>query len=173
MSCRERSSTASPSTEGASTTCSSTSGSQCTRSTQPDDDDFVMVKLNMEERLREEPTTMGCSLPRVRFHTSDPREGVDIAMGESSLAASEPLTVAELMQRTVVRVPQHVALRYKTRDKWSDITYREYYNLCITAAKSFIRVGSIVVCWDCKASSIQTEQGSERVNYNEHVVVVL
>lgn len=106
------------------------------------DDEFVMVEL-MDEMLQERSAPArqwSCSLPRVRVHSCNPAEGVDIAMGESGLAASEPLTAGELMQRTVMRVPHHIALRYKTGDTWNDITYREYYNQCIAAAKSFIKV---------------------------------
>lgn len=147
MSSRERILTASTSTEGTSTTtCSSTSGSRSTPAEDDRvDDDFVVVEL-MDVILQEEPERRwSCSLPRVKFYTSDPKEKVDIAMGESGLAASEPLTVGEIMQRVVVRVPLHVALRYKTGGRWRDITYRDYYIQCITAAKSFIKVGTIVL----------------------------
>ena len=108
-------------------------------------DDTEEVELVDEALQGAVPTRWWtCSLPRVRFHTSDPAETVDIAMEEGGLAACEPLTVGQLMQRTVVRVPHRVALRYKTRDTWKDVTYRDYYNQCIAAAKSFIKVRGIL-----------------------------
>lgn len=144
MSFLERSQTATPST--VSTTCSSVS---CCSSTPDknhqgeDPDDFVMVELvegEVQQSCGKATRRLSCSIPHVRFHTSNAEESVDIAMGESGLAASEPITVAQMMQRTVVRVPHHVALRYKVEGKWNDITYRDYYNQCITAAKSFVKV---------------------------------
>ena len=114
----------------------------------PVEDDFVMVELAdgklQDSPLRSARRRWSCSLPRVRFATSNPEEAVDIAMGESGLAAAEPITVGEMMQRTVVRVPQHVALRYKVQGgTWRDVTYKEYYQQCIAAAKSFRKVNSI------------------------------
>ena len=108
---------------------------------QDDPEEFVVVEL-VDEALQEAAPArrFTCSLPRVRFHTSNPAERIDIAMEESGLAADEPLTVGQLVQRTVVRVPHHVALRYKTRGAWKNVTYRDYYNQCITAAKSFLKV---------------------------------
>ena len=140
MSSQERSPTTSPSAEETSTSYSS-SGYQSTPANPLLDDEFVIVDLEDEPCVGPAPVRRwSCSLPRVRFHSSSPEEGVDIAMGESGLAADQPLTVAEQMQRTVVRVPRHVALRYKTGDTWSEVTYRDYYYQCITAAKSFIKV---------------------------------
>ena len=106
-----------------------------------DPEEFVVVELvDLALHGAAPARQWTCSLPRVRFHTSNPAEGVDIAMEESGLGAAEPLTVGELVQRTVMRVPHHVALRYKTRGVWRDVTYRDYYNQCIAAAKSFLKV---------------------------------
>jgi long-chain-fatty-acid--CoA ligase ACSBG len=145
MALEERSQT---DTEEECTSCSvtgrqSTPDRQQRRHEQLDDlEEFVVVELVDEALQGAVPARRWtCSLPRVRFHTSNPAETVDIAMEESGLAACEPLTVGQLMQRTVVRVPHRVALRYKTRDTWKDVTYRDYYNQCIAAAKSFIKLG--------------------------------
>ena len=61
-------------------------------------------------------------------------------MGESGIASEIPFTVDELMKLTVSKIPNNVGLRYKTGRTWNDITFRQYYDLCIAAAKSFIRV---------------------------------
>ena len=123
-------------------------------------EDFVVVDL-VQGQLQESPLRASrrrrprwtSSIPRVRFSTSRPDQAVDIAMGESGLAAAEPITVGEMMQRTVVRVPQHVALRYKIRGSWRDVTYREYYSQCLSAAKSFLKVSiCLCVCYSSKAT---------------------
>ena len=119
--------------------------SQQSREEEQDDpaDDFVMVDRVPKQQLQgllSRDRRWSCSVPRMRYYSSDPAEGVDIAMGESGLAAEEPITVGEMMQRTVVRVPRHVALRYKAMGSWRDVTYREYYNQCVSAAKAFIKV---------------------------------
>ena len=164
MSQEERSPSASPNTtQDVSTSCSSSSGYHSdnkhhrnrppspSRGKERDPtDDFVVVDL-VDGRPHDPPSrrmyrSFSSSLPRVRFHTSDPSEGIDIAMGESGLAAEEPITVGEMVQRTVVRVPHHVALRYKVGQGggWRDVSYMEYYQQCISAAKAFLKVSSII-----------------------------
>jgi long-chain-fatty-acid--CoA ligase ACSBG len=157
MSGEERSPTSSPTTaEAVSTSSSSSSGYQSASDTrqrqeeevagrrEKENDDFVVVDMVdglLQETAGRAARRWSCSLPRVRFHSSEPARGVDIAMGESGLAAEEPLTVGEMMQRTVARVPHRAALRYKTGDTWNDVSYREYYYRCIAAAKSFLKLG--------------------------------
>ena len=48
------------------------------------------------------------------------------------------------MKQTVSKIPDHVGIRYKNGDTWNDITYQQYYNLCISAAKSFIKVQCMI-----------------------------
>ena len=183
MSRGEESSTPSPSAtmEDAASSCSNSSGyhsagagdavdgrarrqrkEQRKQQVEEDDpaEDFVVVDL-VQGQLQESPQRASrrrrprwtSSIPRVRFSTSRPDQAVDIAMGESGLAAAEPITVGEMMQRTVVRVPQHVALRYKIRGSWRDVTYREYYSQCLSAAKSFLKVSiCLCVCYSSKAT---------------------
>ena len=107
-------------------------------------EDFVVVdRVEGQSPQRFPQRRWSSSIPRVRYSTSRPDEAVDIAMGESGLAAAEPLTVGEMMQRTVVRVPHHVALRYKiSGGSWRDVTYRDYYRQCLSAAKSFLKVST-------------------------------
>ena len=78
--------------------------------------------------------------------TWNPDEVVDLAIGESGIEAEEPITVGQLFKNAVYRFPDHPALKYKEDGTWKTITYTEYYNLCIKAAKSFlmVRVGECV-----------------------------
>lgn len=77
---------------------------------------------------------------RSQVRTCVPEMGVDLAMGESSTEAMEPITVGQLFQYTVKELPRHPALKYKEDRTWKTITYIEYYNLCVRAAKSFLKV---------------------------------
>lgn len=80
------------------------------------------------------------SVTRRKFRSTRPLDGVDIPLGELGVASDPPITVSEMMRRTVTKIPNHSALRYKINNSWETITYREYYNLCISAAKSFLKV---------------------------------
>ena len=91
-----------------------------------------------EEEVKAKP--LRSSLRR-KLWTVDPKEGVDLAMGESGIEADEPITVGQMFQETVSKYPDHPALRYKVDGTWSSITYSEYYKHCIRAAKSFLKVG--------------------------------
>ena len=82
-------------------------------------------------------------LMRSKFRCTDPLDGPDIAMEQSGIASEVPYTVDELMKLTVSKIPNNVGLRYKTGSTWNDITFRQYYDLCIAAAKSFIKVCQI------------------------------
>jgi long-chain-fatty-acid--CoA ligase ACSBG len=79
-------------------------------------------------------------LKRVKFRCTDPLDGPDIAMGPSGIASEVPITVGEMMKLTVSKIPNKVGLRYKTGDTWNDVTFQQYYDLCIAAAKSFIKL---------------------------------
>ena len=49
-------------------------------------------------------------------------------------------TVGQLFKETVEKFPMHPALKYKEDETWKTIIYTGYYNLCIKAAKSFLKV---------------------------------
>ena len=49
-------------------------------------------------------------------------------------------TVGQIFKETVEKFPMHPALKHKEDETWKTITYTEYYNLCIKAAKSFLKV---------------------------------
>lgn len=92
-----------------------------------------------EQKVEDEPKSK--PLPsRTRVRTIVPEEGVDLAMGESGLESEEPITVGKLFQDTVKRIPAQPALKYKEDGTWKTITFSEYYDLCIKAAKSFLKV---------------------------------
>lgn len=83
--------------------------------------------------------------PRSRSRTSNPREVVDLAIGTGKLQDLEPITVGQLFRQTVRLIPDNVAMKYKQNDEWRTIYYRQYYEMVIKAAKSFIKVRTILI----------------------------
>ena len=55
-------------------------------------------------------------------------------------------TVAQLFKSTAERFPMHPALKHKEDGTWETITYTGYYNHCIKAAKSFLKVRMGALC---------------------------
>ena len=74
------------------------------------------------------------------FCSTNPADGPDIVIGESGIAAEKPITIPDLLKMTVSRVPDRVALCYKNDENWTDVTYKQYYDLVLAAAKSFLKV---------------------------------
>ena len=77
---------------------------------------------------------------RTKVRTWMPDEEVDRARGESGIEAEKPITVGQLFKHAVERFPKHTALKYKEGGEWKSFTYIEYYDECIRAAKSFLKV---------------------------------
>lgn len=95
---------------------------------------------DIQDLKNEEEVPVKSKPVRTKVRTTDPVEGPNIAMEESGLASDEPLTVGAMMQHTVSRVPNHLAMHYKDGEVWNGISYQEYYDKCIAAAKSFLKV---------------------------------
>ena len=82
----------------------------------------------------------GVNLRRRKQWTTSPAEGVDLLIGEAGMEAEAPTTVGRMFKDTAERLPDHPAHMYKENDEWKAITYKQYYDRCITAAKSFLKV---------------------------------
>ena len=78
--------------------------------------------------------------PRTKVRTVNPGEGVDIAMGTKGIESMEPVTVGHVFRQAVKNYPDRDALGYKEGEEWKYIKFPEYYQLCVSAAKSFIKV---------------------------------
>lgn len=72
--------------------------------------------------------------------TSQGDAEVKLRMGESGLAAETPLTVNQMFTLAVERYGDYKALSWKEGEQQKSLTYREYYQSCRTAAKSFMKV---------------------------------
>ena len=86
-----------------------------------------------EDVVRSKPT-------RTKVRSTNPAEGPDIAMEDSGLAAVEPITIGQMMKLTVSKVPDRPGLRYKSDTEWIDLTFQQYYDSAVAAAKSFLKV---------------------------------
>ena len=71
---------------------------------------------------------------------------MDLAFGTERLQDLKPLTVGQLFKQTVKQIPDGVALMYKEDNQWKSISYTEYYNMVIKAAKSFTKVVILYAC---------------------------
>ncbi|XP_053156809.1 long-chain-fatty-acid--CoA ligase ACSBG2 isoform X2 [Hemicordylus capensis] len=70
------------------------------------------------------------------------RDGeVKLRIEESGIGAESPMTVHELFEESVKKYGDFAALATKQQGNWTKITYKEYYDLCRTAAKGFIKLG--------------------------------
>ena len=61
-------------------------------------------------------------------------------MGEKGISAEQPTTVGAVFREAVRRIPDNDALRYEEEGEWKAISYKQYYDLCVKAAKSFVKV---------------------------------
>ena len=77
---------------------------------------------------------------RRKLWTTNPAEGVDLIIGESGLESEAPITVGRMFKDTVERIPDHAAHMYKENGEWITITYKQHYDRCFAAAKSFLKV---------------------------------
>uniref|UniRef100_A0A8C6M7X3 Long-chain-fatty-acid--CoA ligase ACSBG2 n=1 Tax=Nothobranchius furzeri TaxID=105023 RepID=A0A8C6M7X3_NOTFU len=62
-------------------------------------------------------------------------------MGDSGLAAETPVTVNQIFTSAVERFGDYSALSWKEGELQKTLSYREYYQACRTAAKSFLKLG--------------------------------
>lgn len=72
--------------------------------------------------------------------TSQRDAEVKLRMGDSGLAAETPLTVNQMFTSAVERFGNYTALGWKEGEQQKTLSYKEYYQTCRTAAKSFLKV---------------------------------
>lgn len=72
----------------------------------------------------------------------DPTDTVDIAIGQSGVESTKPVTVPQFFQRTFDKIPNSPALCWKDNkeDPWQNLTYAQYKKLIYDVAKSFLKV---------------------------------
>ncbi|XP_035514167.1 long-chain-fatty-acid--CoA ligase ACSBG2-like [Morone saxatilis] len=68
-------------------------------------------------------------------------KAVRLRMEGSGSASSTPITIHQMFLETVESYGDHSALVYKKEGQWVTITWRQYYEQCRAAAKSFLKLG--------------------------------
>ncbi|XP_047231835.1 long-chain-fatty-acid--CoA ligase ACSBG2 isoform X1 [Girardinichthys multiradiatus] len=66
---------------------------------------------------------------------------VKLRIGDSGVAAETPLTVDQMFAAAAERFSDFTALGWKDGEQQKTLTYKEYYQACRTAAKSFLTLG--------------------------------
>ena len=82
--------------------------------------------------------------PRTKVRSTRPDDPIELCMTDEGMGASTPITIGQMFKTTVERFPNNFALAYKEGDQWTKLTYSEYYNRCVRAAKSFIKVTQLI-----------------------------
>ncbi|XP_036410849.1 long-chain-fatty-acid--CoA ligase ACSBG2-like isoform X1 [Megalops cyprinoides] len=87
------------------------------------------------------PESLALAAPASHLWTTSGEGTVKLRMSDSGLAAEPPITVHQMFSRAVERFGSQTALAWKEGEKWRTLNYKEYYQQCRTAAKSFLKLG--------------------------------
>ena len=78
--------------------------------------------------------------PADRLWTSSRDQAVMLRLEGSGPGSEAPLTVHQMLQETAERFADHPALAFKRDGCWATVTWRQHYQQCRAAAKSFLKV---------------------------------
>lgn len=79
--------------------------------------------------------------PAEQLWTTSRDKAVRLRMEGSGPAAETPITTHQMFLETVENNGDHPALAWKKDGQWMTMTYRQYYEQCRAAAKSFLKLG--------------------------------
>ncbi|XP_068167079.1 long-chain-fatty-acid--CoA ligase ACSBG2-like [Antennarius striatus] len=79
--------------------------------------------------------------PAEQLWTTDRHSAVRLRMDGSGVASNTPITVHQMFLETLEDYGDHPAMAYKKEGQWVTVTFRQYYNQCRAAAKSFLKLG--------------------------------
>ncbi|KAG7276698.1 hypothetical protein CRUP_006877 [Coryphaenoides rupestris] len=105
---------------------------------------------SMESGVSHVPTTRAVPLTGTAAATLTPADGmwtstrdqaVRLRMEDSGPGSETPVTVHQLLLETVEGFGEHAALASKVQGQWVTVTWRQYYQRCRAAAKSFLKLG--------------------------------
>uniref|UniRef100_A0A8C6MHX0 Long-chain-fatty-acid--CoA ligase ACSBG2 n=1 Tax=Nothobranchius furzeri TaxID=105023 RepID=A0A8C6MHX0_NOTFU len=108
----------------------------------PDSGMLNMVSFSHLSVIAQHPDSLSVP-PSAEVHLwTTRRDGeVKLRMGDSGLAAETPVTVNQIFTSAVERFGDYSALSWKEGELQKTLSYREYYQACRTAAKSFLKLG--------------------------------
>ncbi|XP_068576804.1 long-chain-fatty-acid--CoA ligase ACSBG2-like [Cebidichthys violaceus] len=79
--------------------------------------------------------------PADQLWSTSRHKAVRLRMEGSGPASETPMTVHQLFLETVETYGEHPALASKKEGQWVTLTWRQYYEQCRAAAKSFLKLG--------------------------------
>lgn len=77
----------------------------------------------------------------LRLWTTQRDGEVKLRIGDSGVAAELPLTVNQMFAAAADRFSNFTALGWKEGEQMKTLTFKQYYQACRTAAKSFLKLG--------------------------------
>lgn len=97
----------------------------------------------MSDQLQEEKFERFGRVEQVEnFTTTDPNGAVKLRVAKEGIASLDPMSVPDLVNRTVRDYPDHPAMMYKNaQNRWTTVTYREYRDRVHKMAKVFVKLG--------------------------------
>ncbi|XP_019857705.1 PREDICTED: long-chain-fatty-acid--CoA ligase ACSBG2-like [Amphimedon queenslandica] len=101
-----------------------------------DTDGLIFDETNVRQKNQSDVPAVSST-----FWSCDPSVGVTIQLGTEGAAAEKPITIIDMFHRTVTENGGSVALAYKRAGQWKEINYTQYYEMSLTIAKAFIKLG--------------------------------
>lgn len=82
-----------------------------------------------------------------KLFTVDPSKPVELAVTKDGPGSATPKTVGDVFKESVKKYSGLDALKYKEDGEWKSLSFKEYYDLSIRAAKSLLKVSlSCLLC---------------------------
>lgn len=92
------------------------------------------------------PATLATTLaPADQLWSTSRDKAVKLRMEGSGAASYTPITIHQMFLETLEKYPDHPALAFKKEGQWVFLTFRQYYEQCRAAAKSFLKVCSAYI----------------------------
>ncbi|XP_061881058.1 long-chain-fatty-acid--CoA ligase ACSBG2-like isoform X2 [Entelurus aequoreus] len=91
--------------------------------------------------LRPQVAATTALAPAKQLWTTNRCQAVRLRMEDTGPAAETPLTVHQAFLETVQSFGDHPALAHKEDGQWVTLSWRQYYEQCRAAAKSFLKLG--------------------------------
>ena len=112
------------------------------KSEEKDEKDTNEGAIQSDTKEEDEPTPKATAKQFRKLRCYDPSDTVDLAVGQSGVAAKKPVTIPEFFKKTFDEMPTVKALCWKDKkeDPWQSMTYAEYKKLIYAVAKSYLKV---------------------------------
>ncbi|XP_067824331.1 long-chain-fatty-acid--CoA ligase ACSBG2 isoform X2 [Heptranchias perlo] len=85
--------------------------------------------------------TQSLGSPGLKLYTTKKDNEIKLRMNDPDSPKQPPITVHQMFMETVEKYADYMALASKQGDQWKKITFKQYYNECRNAAKSFLKLG--------------------------------